>query len=207
MKTLVQVIKNIIFDLGGVLFKSDQSKTANAVAALGNKAPVDIIELHNSQNFFMDYEKGLIDDQAFRNNIRDFLSTDIPDEIIDKAWGALLLDIPPNKIALIDDARQKYRTFLLSNTNNIHRIKFEKDFKDKTNSNIQDYFEKVYYSFEMNTRKPEKEIFIMVLEENDLKPEETLMIDDSLPNIETARSLGMQTCLVNINQEVIEIED
>jgi putative hydrolase of the HAD superfamily len=199
-------IKNIIFDLGGVLVNIDPDKTANAFAALGNKAPVDIINLHNSQNFFRDYEKGLINDQTFRKNICKFLDTHIPAEIIDKAWGALLLDIPPNKIRLIDNARKKYRTFLLSNTNNIHRIKFEKDFRDVTGKEIREYFENIHYSYEMHARKPDEEIFLKVLEENQLIAEETLLIDDSLPNIETAKSLGMQTFHVERNQEVIEIE-
>ena len=199
-------IKNIIFDLGGVLVNIDPDKTANAFAALGNKAPVDIINLHNSQNFFREYEKGLIDDQTFRKNICKFLGANISDEIIDKAWGALLIDIPPNKIALIDETRKEYRTFLLSNTNNIHRIKFEQVFRDITGKELREYFEKVHYSYEMQARKPDAEIFLKVLDEHQLIAEETLLIDDSLPNIETARSLGMQTLHVDRNQEVIEIE-
>ena len=107
----------------------------------------------------------------------------------------------------MEETQRKYRTFLLSNTNNIHRIKFEKDFKDVTGKELHSYFENVHYSFELHARKPEKEIFLKVLEVNHLIAEETLLIDDSLPNIETAKSLGMQTCLVEINQEVIEIED
>jgi len=198
-------IKNIIFDLGGVLVNIDPQKTAKAFAQISNSNPVDVFELHKSQNFFVDYEIGRIDDHTFRDKIREFLNKDMSDESIDYAWGALLLDFPDNKIDMIDRARHEYMTFLLSNTNNIHRIKFEKDFREKTKSDICEYFEHVYYSFEMNTRKPEKEIFLKVLEENNLKPEETLIIDDSLPNIETAQSLGIQTLHVKINQEVIDI--
>jgi len=200
-------IKNIIFDLGGVLVNIDPNKTADAFAALSNKAPVDIIGLHNSQNFFRDYEMGVIDDHTFRNHIRSFLKIDIPDEMIDKTWGALLLEFPSNKIALIEEARKKYRTFLLSNTNNIHRIKFEKDFKDLTGNDLKEYFENVHYSFQMHARKPEKEIFLRVLKENNLKAEETLLIDDSLPNIETANKLGLQTYHVEVNQATIELKD
>jgi putative hydrolase of the HAD superfamily len=197
-------IKNIIFDLGGVLVHIDPEKTAIAFAELSKKPPVDIMELHRSRNFFVDYEKGLIDDMAFRDHIRDFLKRDLPDESIDKAWGELLLDFPQNKVELLYEARKKFRTFLLSNTNNIHRIKFEKQFKELTQANFRDYFENVHYSFEMHARKPDKEIFLRVLEENNLLPKETLLIDDSLPNIETAKSLGIHTRHVHINQ--IEIE-
>ncbi len=200
-----ETIKNIIFDLGGVLFNIEPMKTANAFAALNNSSPVDIMELHKSQNFFTDYEKGVIQDGEFRDHIRVFLEKDLSDQQIDEAWGALLLDIPMNKIDMIREADKKYKTFLLSNTNNIHRIKFETDFIRAAGNKIQDYFEKVYYSFEMGMRKPDEEIFLEVLNQNDLNPEETLLIDDSLPNIVTAGQLGMQTIHVPINQAVIEI--
>lgn len=200
-----ETIKNIIFDLGGVLFNIEPMKTANAFAALNNSSPVDIMELHKSQNFFTDYEKGVIQDGEFRDNIRVFLEKDLSDQQIDEAWGALLLDIPMSKIDMIREADKKYKTFLLSNTNNIHRIKFEADFIRAAGNKIQDYFEKVYYSFEMGMRKPDEEIFLEVLNQNDLNPEETLLIDDSLPNIVTAEQLGMQAIHVPINQPVIEI--
>ena len=199
-------VKNIIFDLGGVLVNIDPQKTARAFAQLSNSDPVDIMELHKSQNFFVDYEKGLIDDATFRNNIRSFLDKDIPDLDIDQAWGAMLLDFPLSKLSLLKQSRKKYRTFLLSNTNNIHRIKFEKQFKDTTGNAFQDYFENVHYSFEMHARKPDSDIFKRVLSENKLLPGETLLIDDSLPNIQSAASLGMNTQHVQINQETIEIE-
>ena len=201
-----ETIKNIIFDLGGVLFNIEPERTAEAFAALSNSSPVDIMELHKSQNFFTDYEKGLIGDHEFRDHIREFLNKELSDKQIDDAWGALLLDIPMNKIAMIKEAGQNHRTFLLSNTNNIHRIKFEADFIETAGNRIQEYFEKVYYSFEMGMRKPDAEIFLEVLNKNDLNPEESLLIDDSLPNILSAEHLGMRTIHVPINKTVIEIQ-
>ena len=78
--------------------------------------------------------------------------------------------------------------------------------KDTTGIDIENYFEKVYYSYEMGKRKPDEDIFVQVLQENKLIPDETLLIDDSLPNIETARSLGMQTLLVERNQMKIDLK-
>jgi putative hydrolase of the HAD superfamily len=70
---------------------------------------------------------------------------------------------------------------------------------------IRDYFENVHYSFEMHARKPDQDIFQRVIEENDLEPEETILIDDSLPNIESADKLGLKTLHVSINQADIKI--
>ena len=185
-------IKNIIFDLGGVLVDIDPDMTAKAFARLSNTKVVDIMELHKSKSFFVDYEKGMIDDATFRNNIRQFLKKDLNDDIIDNAWTAMLLVFPEPKIRLLKKTREKYRTFLLSNTNNIHRVKFEKTFRNAAHSDFYEYFENVHYSYVMHMRKPDREIFLKVMEINNLVPQETLLIDDNLPNIE-------------INQEIIEL--
>jgi putative hydrolase of the HAD superfamily len=198
-------IKNIIFDLGGVLMDIKPQKTADLFAELSNTSPVDIIEIHNSNNFFKEYEKGLINDQAFRDHIRGFLNVDISDNKIDEVWSEVLLGFPQSKIELLDYAKSKYRIFLLSNTNKIHTIKFERIFKELTGMDIRDYFENVHYSFEMHARKPDQDIFQRVIEENDLEPEETILIDDSLPNIESADKLGLKTLHVSINQADIKI--
>ena len=199
-------IKNIIFDLGGVLMDIDPQKTANRFAELSNTTPVNIIEIHNSNNFFKEYEKGLISDQSFRDGIRNFLHINLPDKTIDEVWREMLLGFPKNKIELLEYAKSRYRIFLLSNTNNIHSIKFERIFKELTGSNIRDFFENVHYSFEMYKRKPEADIFEQVIEENDLNAHETILIDDSLPNIETADKLGLKTYHVSINQADIKID-
>ena len=199
-------IKNIIFDLGGVLMDIDPQKTANKFAELSKTSPVDIIEIHNSNNFFKDYEKGLINDQSFRDHIRNFLKVDLPDKAIDSAWNDMILHFPDSKIDLLEDAKKEHRIFLLSNTNHIHTIKFEKMFKELTQNDIHDYFENVHYSFEMHTRKPEPDIFNRVIAENELRADETILIDDSLPNIKTADKLGLKTHHVQINQANIKID-
>ncbi|MBS0000774.1 MAG: HAD family phosphatase [Cyclobacteriaceae bacterium] len=198
-------IQNIIFDLGGVIVNIEPKLTAEAFADLSGTDPVDIMELHQSANFFTAYEKGLITDAVFRREVCNFLKRDIPDQTIDVAWGALLQEIPPQKIDMITAAHKNYRTFLLSNTNNIHRIKFCRTFQDLTGRRLEEYFEKVYYSFEMGKRKPDEGIFLQVLQDNDLDPGETLLVDDSLPNIQTAISLGMKTLHVERNQEKIDL--
>lgn len=184
----------------------DPQKTANKFAELSKTSPVDIIEIHNSNNFFKDYEKGLINDQSFRDHIKNFLKVDLPDKAIDSAWNDMILHFPESKIDLLEDAKKEYRIFLLSNTNHIHTIKFEKMFKELTHTDIRDFFENVHYSFEMHTRKPEPDIFNRVIAENELRADETILIDDSLPNIKTADKLGLKTHHVQINQANIKID-
>ncbi len=199
-------IQNIIFDLGGVIVNIDPTFSFRAFSAMSNKPVEEIMEIYHHTAFFRHYEAGKISDADFRHGIRKALDINSPDEEIDAAWNATLLEIPAAKIEMLLNAREKYRTFLLSNTNNIHRIRFEEVFGGfSTNENIHSLFEKVYYSFQMDMRKPEPGIFLAVLNENHLKPAETLLIDDNEENIESARSLGLKTMHVEMNQPYIEI--
>jgi epoxide hydrolase-like predicted phosphatase len=201
-------IKNIIFDLGGVIMNIEPAYTFRAFASMSNKSADEIREIYQNTTFFRQYETGKIDDKSFRNGIRKALLIDSPDEDIDAAWNALLLEIPAVKIEMLKSARNRFRTFLLSNTNNIHRKKFEQVIESYLKGDsIHTLFEKVYYSYLMEGRKPDPGIFESVLKENNLNPSETLMIDDNTENIETARSLGMKVMEVTLNQKVIEIPE
>jgi glucose-1-phosphatase len=180
--------------------------TFRAFASMSNKSTEEISEIYRETQFFRQYETGKIDDRDFRNGIRKSLKINAPDEDIDAAWNALLLEIPAVKMEMLKSARNRFRTFLLSNTNNIHRRKFEQVIESYLKGDgIHTLFEKVYYSYLLNCRKPEPEIFKTVLDENNLIPSETLMIDDSHENIETARTLGMKVMEVSLNQKTIEI--
>ena len=108
---------------------------------------------------------------------------------------AMLIDTPSENIELLKHLKNNYRIFLLSNTNAIHVQRYGKNLKDKfgLEGGLSNLFEEVYYSHEVGLKKPDHKIFCYILEENKLKPEETLFIDDSMQNIITANSLGLET--------------
>lgn len=201
-------IRNIIFDLGGVILDIDVDLTRQAMARLGNVSPEEIQENYYKLGFFRQYEKGYIDDDAFRDELRKLLGRNYEDRVLDDAWCALLLGIPKNKARWVKEASRKYNIYLLSNTNHLHTHVFHRFWEENTGEPDFSYtFRNVHYSFLMHKRKPEPEIFQQVFEENDLKPEETLMIDDTIENIHMAAALGMQTLLVEKNQQKIQIPD
>ena len=84
--------------------------------------------------------------------------------------------------------------YLLSNTNSIHLKYFKKLFIKLTGKPLLDaYFNKAWYSNEVGLRKPGAAIFEFALKEENLVAAETLFIDDTLINIETAQKLGFKT--------------
>jgi glucose-1-phosphatase len=191
-------VKNLIFDLGGVILDLSVDTTLQAVAKLSGLDKSDVIHHFVTAPGFIEFEKGLIEEREFRDFVRETYKVKASDEEVDAAWNAMLLGLPIAKLHLLKTLMQTHRTFLLSNTNTIHlRYINENILPSVAGVNSLDaYFHESYYSHLMKKRKPDAEIFLQVLEENNLKPEETLFLDDNKGNIEGAAALGIKTLLV-----------
>lgn len=191
-------IKNIVFDLGDVILNIDVPLASSNFSRLSGKEQHEILTLFKEKELFRLFETGLVDEDAFRNMIRELLEfPDWSEEIIDTAWNSLLLDIPPARIALIKELSKNYRLFLLSNTSSIHIKQVNKILHAASGvEKLDDLFEKVYVSYEMGLMKPNPEIYLQVLRESGLVAEETLFLDDNADNITAASKLGIDTILV-----------
>lgn len=186
-------IKNLIIDFGGVLIDLNRQRCIENFRKLG-LADVDaMLDIYHQQDFFRNYEKGLISSAGFRDIIRGKIGKPVDDARIDEAWNSFLVGIPAFKLDLLLELRKEYVVYLLSNTNEIHwqwacRHAFPyKAFR------VGDYFERIFLSFEMKMAKPDAEIFQKVLDDTGILPQETLFIDDSDANCRTAEVLGIST--------------
>ena len=189
----MQGVKNIIFDLGGVILNLDNQRTESAFTAMGVKNFREYFGLGHAASFFKEYEIGRISDQQFIDSIRALTGISVPDERIVAGWNALLLDFPPERIQLLKDLRKKYRTFLFSNTNALHLAALQQTYADTFgNGALDDLFEKAYYSHTLGMRKPDIASFQHILRENQLIGSETLFVDDALVNVEGAEEAGLK---------------
>ena len=199
-------IKNIIFDFGGVICNIDHLIPERKFKELGIRNFDKMYSQAQQNNLFEDFEKNLISPQKFRNNIKSFIGGNISNEQIDEAWNSMILDIPKNKIDLLLKLKHQYRIFLLSNSNIIHYRVYINDFKAKSGlENFSDLFEKAWFSFNLQMRKPVKEIYEFVLKDANLKPEETLFIDDSIQNIKPAEELGIQCIFLKNGMDILNL--
>jgi putative hydrolase of the HAD superfamily len=202
----MQQIKNIIFDLGGVIINLDMPATAKAFTELAQKYEVSQTDFHAEHPVFKEFEIGAISAQSFRNTIKDLLHKNISDAEIDFAWNAMLLDIPAERLALLSALKSKYNTFLFSNTNEIHYHAFNKILFDVHGYNLlDDFFQKAYYSHIMGKRKPNADSFLQILNENNLHPAETLFLDDTQMHLDGAAQLGIHTQKVTAENSILEI--
>lgn len=192
---LVPSVKNLIFDLGGVILDLSVDHTLESFARLSDLPRDKVQDLYVNTPGFLEYEKGLIDDDTFRDFVRQTFSFQAADAAIDECWNAMLRGIPTLKLDLLLRLQSEFRVFLLSNTNAIHLDHINANMLPQNggDNSLDRYFHKAYYSHRMKKRKPDAEIFEQVLEENNLLPEETLFLDDYAVNIEGAKALGIKT--------------
>lgn len=197
-------IKNLIFDLGGVILDLSVDTTVKSFARLSGIAPDKAQDIFVSSRGFEIYEKGGMTDDEFRQFVRDVYSVNVTDEQIDTCWNAMLLGFPIKKLELLEQLKTKYNVYLLSNTNGIHVQHINNILLPRVNNHIilDDFFHRAYYSHRMKKRKPDAEIFEQVLSEGNFRPEETLFLDDNQANVEGAGKLGIKTVHV-VNPDII----
>ena len=184
-------IRNIIFDLGGVILNIDPQLTVNEFRKMGWGDFYEEGTKSLAMELFFKLEQGSSTPEAFRNAVRKMVPHKLADHTIDKAWTAMILDIPADRIGYLEELKKHYRIFLLSNTNEIHRLKFHQDFENSFGYSFYDLFERNFYSHEMGTRKPNPEIYEKTLMLAGIKAEETLFIDDIEENTIAAKTIGM----------------
>ena len=186
--------KNIIFDLGGVLLDIDFQKTIYAFKKLGIENFEDMFSQFKADELFEKLETGSITEVDFYSAIKKKTGVKVSDAEIDTAWNALILKFRTESLQYLETLSKSYKLYLLSNTNSIHLKYFKQLFTEQTSKPLLDeYFTKAWYSNEVGLRKPGAEIFEFVLNDENLNVAETLFIDDTLSNIETAQKMGFKT--------------
>ncbi|MEM6764389.1 MAG: HAD family phosphatase [Bacteroidota bacterium] len=185
-------IKNLLIDLGDVLYHIDFDKMVRAFAALQDPEadPVHFSK-KNQHDVFSQLEVGKISQQAFINEVRGIYHLKGTDQQIIDAWNAILVALIPERIDQLKALKSKYKLALLSNTNIIHQHAFQEECAD-----LLAQFDKIYLSHEFGRRKPDADTFLTILDEMGWRAEETLFLDDSPPNIKAAEALGIAVCFI-----------
>jgi putative hydrolase of the HAD superfamily len=187
-------IKNIIFDLGGVILNIDYKRPQEEFKKLGIKDVEILYSKQNQVELFDLLETGKISEKEFIQKIKESSDLEITDSEIITAWNSILLEFPLRRLQILQQLQLHYNMYLLSNTNEIHEKAFNEMLKIQCGyPSLALFFDRVYLSHRVGLRKPDPKIFELVINENNLKIEETLFIDDSLQHIESASKLGLKT--------------
>jgi len=187
-------IKNIIFDFGGVILDIDPQQTNEALQELGFNDVNRFQEKEFQTNIMEKFERGILTPESFRNKIREFIHIKACNQDLDDAWNAMLFDIPEKRIRVLEEVKQNYNIYLLSNSNEIHYDMYLRDLQLRFGYfDFDQLFDKAYFSFDLHLNKPNPEIFEFILNQHNMRPEQCLFIDDTLEHIESAKKLGLHT--------------
>lgn len=201
------MIRNLLFDLGGVIINIDRMLCVKAFKALGMENIEEFLGDYGQKGAFGDLEQGLITPEQWREEVRRHIPHPVTDQEIDTALNEFLLDIPLARLEALRKLREKYRIYLLSNTNKVMwdaRIADEFTHEGLTR---EDYFDGLTTSFEVKEMKPDAAIFRRVVEDHGILPEETIFFDDSEANCRAAEALGFHAVVVRPGTEFYELLD
>ncbi len=191
---MVEGIKHIIFDLGGVILNIDYDRPIKEFEALGMSDARGLYSKKEQTELFDKLETGMISEEEFLGHLQELCPANTSTIQLQQAWNSILLDFPLRRLQILQQLQLHFDMYLLSNTNSIHEAAFNAILKQTCGyPSLAVFFDKVYLSHRVGLRKPDPAIFRLVLEENGLEASRTLFIDDSPQHIAAAAALGIRT--------------
>lgn len=189
-----RVIKNIVFDLGGVIMTLDPAEALRRFKALGLSDAERYLDSYTQSGIFGNLEEGKVTAEDFRSKLSSLTGHELTFDECKHAWLGYRKDVPQRNLDLLKELRAKgYRLILLSNTNPFMMDWALSSEFDGKGSSLNDYFDALYLSYRLGIMKPAPDFFRQVLDNENILPEETLFVDDGPRNVEAAGKLGFMT--------------
>ncbi len=204
---MTPTIKNILFDLGGVIMDIEKDRCVAAFDRLGLENARSYFGEYSQQGPFMLLEQGLMSPAEFHQTMRNAISRPVTDAQIDDAFCQFLIGIPEKRLADLRQLRRNRLIFMLSNTNPIMWDSTIKQEFTREGLTREDYFDGMVTSFEALAMKPDEKIFSYAIQKLGINPGETIFLDDSQLNLDAAARLGFNTLLVSPGCEFIDLLD
>jgi glucose-1-phosphatase len=187
-------IKNIIFDFGNVLLDLNLPNIEKGMRALFGEHYEAAGQQLRKNNIFQLYETGGISSEEFVDAIR-LSAPPYPEaqQVID-VWNSIFIGMPKERFDMLLELRKRYKVFMLSNINELHANWID-DYMERAHgiSGFQHiYFDGVYYSHLIRLRKPDIDAYEYVLNDAEIKPEDSVFVDDLPENIAAAEKAGIR---------------
>jgi FMN phosphatase YigB (HAD superfamily) len=201
-------IKNIFFDLGNVLLDLDYQRARRQFRELLGETWDFEEGVMEANELFAAFQTGRIKEEDFFAALQKLAPRPVEKEDLMAAWNSMLDQLPWQRFAMLRRLKNKYRLFLISNTNPTHLRHFNRLLRKENGLGLKDFqtlFAKTYYSFEMGMGKPDPEVYRYIIRDSGIRPEETLFIDDLEANVRAAEAAGMKGYLHDPKKEIAEV--
>lgn len=184
-------IRNVIFDLGGVVIDLDRDRAVRALEQLGLEGADDMLGLYGQKEPFLGLETGETPSGEFFDIMRSRMKPGVSDKEITRAFNEFLVELPAKRLEMMRRMRMAgYRIFMLSNTNPVmYNSWIDRAFRQEGGT-VNDYFDGIVVSYQELMCKPNVAIFETLMRRYGLNPSETLMLDDSEKNCQAAAEAG-----------------
>lgn len=193
MNDLLDQIDAVIFDLGEVIIDLDYPKVIKGFSEAAKRNQKEISELVVTAPVLQRMEVGAMTPSEFRREVNDLLGSSLEEDAFDEIWNAMLKEVTPERMEMIEKIGERFQTYILSNTNSIHELRFNQMLKEVTGRpSLYEFVDNVFLSHDIGLRKPNKECFQFVIDDIDVKPERILFLDDRLDNVMGAQSCGLK---------------
>ena len=204
------MIRNIVFDLGGVIMTICQEEAIKRFKSIGLKNVENYLNPYTQTDIFGDIEEGKISAEQFREKLSELIGKEVTYEECKFAWLGYRQDVPMRNLDILRKLKaQGYKLILLSNTNPFMMSWGLSGEFDGNGNSLESYFDSLYLSYKLGVMKPNKKIFQYIIDNEKIQPGESLFIDDGERNINAARLLGFKTlCPINgedWTKELIEL--
>lgn len=204
------MIRNIVFDLGGVIMTICQEEAIKRFKSIGLKNVENYLNPYTQTDIFGDIEEGKISAEQFRAKLSELIGKEVTYEECKFAWLGYRQDVPLRNLDILRKLKvQGYKLILLSNTNPFMMSWGLSGEFDGNGNSLESYFDSLYLSYKLGVMKPNKKIFQYIIDNEKIQPGESLFIDDGERNINAARLLGFKTlCPINgedWTKELIEL--
>jgi putative hydrolase of the HAD superfamily len=186
-------IKNIVFDFGGVIVNFSREAAVKKFEEIGVANANDLLDAYHQKGAFLQVEDGTINAEEFRIILSELAGKELSYEQVKEGWLGFMLDVPQYRLEYLLELRKKYKLYILSNTNPYVMSWARSNDFTIAGRPLDDYFDKIYTSYELKAVKPGKTIFELMIKDADMLPGETLFVDDGPANIKMAKELGMMT--------------
>lgn len=188
------MIKNIIFDLGNVLVNVEYERFINKLKANGVSDKTYMSFFKGGNYRLLGYESGGISTDEFITKCLSGLDLEMERNDFADAFNDMFSEIKPMSELVRDLSEEgEYKLFLLSNTSPLHFEFIKREF-DYVN-----LLHKFALSYELNSLKPEDEIYKKTIEHLGIIPEESVFIDDLEENCMAANKFGITTICYDKN--------
>jgi putative hydrolase of the HAD superfamily len=177
-------IQTIVFDFGNVVSFFSHRRAAEQLAAFTDRAPEAIQAYLFGSQLEDDYESGQVSTAMLLGLVRETFRLRGTDEQLGAAFADMFRP-NPEVCDLIPLLAPRYRLVLLSNTNELHAMRFRAQF-----AATLDFFDALVLSHEVGLRKPDPRIYAACQRQAGCAAAECLFIDDLPTNVEAARAYG-----------------